>query len=197
MKINGQNYGQEYLSGIENEVFSRMDAAGNKDGKITTDEALKDLDVKGLMKGQNLIDAVKIAVAASDIEDTLVQYAGEDGEFSSEEWADFLNGDEWDKVLNAWHSSGKKAQLEMNWTDNAHIKDGAMTKGELKVGILNNLSNKGINIDTTQIEAIVDKYAGEDGTFTLKEYQSLKKDPTYKALVEKFGVTPWYDGKNK
>ncbi len=69
-----------------------MDAAGNKDGKITTDEALKDLDVKGLMKGQNLIDAVKIAVVASDIEDTLVQYAGEDGTFTLKEYQSLKKG---------------------------------------------------------------------------------------------------------
>ena len=69
-----------------------MDAAGNKDGKITTDKPLKDLDVKGLMKGQNLIDAVKIAVAASDIEDTLVQYAGEDETFTLKEYQSLKKG---------------------------------------------------------------------------------------------------------
>ena len=33
------NYSKEYLNGIKNDVFTRMDKNGNSDGKITVNEA--------------------------------------------------------------------------------------------------------------------------------------------------------------
>lgn len=194
----GTAYSEQYLKEIKNMALTRMDKAGNGDGKVTVNEALKDLDIGGLLNGQNADDTKKIKTAAKNIEQVLAKYAGTDGVFSAQEWADFLNGDEWGSVLDVWHSSGRKAQLEMDWTDRAHIKDNKMTKGEVKVGILNNLlynKNKyGMNIptDTTEIEAIIDKYAGPDGTFTLAEYKQMKNDPVYKEFVEQYNVTPWY-----
>lgn len=82
----------------------------------------------------------------------------------------------------------------MSWIDNKHIKDGMTTKGEVKVGLLNSLNTKGYNINTTGIETIVDKYSGEDGTFSLEEYMALKNDDTYKTFLDKYNVSP-YSGK--
>ena len=140
-EVNGQKWDSAYLKGIQNETFKRMDGAGNKDGKVTVNEALNDLNIASLLSGQNKTDAAKIKAAAEKIPEVLAKYAGQDGEFTAEEWANFLNGQEWGAVLDAWHSSGKDAKLEMNWIDNAHgFPDKAVTKGEVKVGILNNLT---------------------------------------------------------
>ena len=183
----------EYLKEIENEALKRMDNSGNQDGKVTVKEALKDLNIAGLLSGQNETDTTKIKAAAANIHEVLAKYAGQDGEFTAEEWANFLNSQEWDAVLDAWHSSEKDAKSEMNWIDNAHgIPDKAVTKGEVKVGILNNLSARGFDIDTTEIEAVIDKYAGEDGTFTQEEYMALRKDPIYKDILNKYDVNPWF-----
>ncbi len=192
-EISGQKWDSAYLNGIQNETFKRMDGAGNKDCKVTVDEALKNLNIGSLLSGQNEADTAKIKAAADKIPDVLAKYAGQDGEFTAEEWANFLNGQEWGAVLDAWHSSGKDARFEMNWIDNAHgFPDKAVTKGEVKVGILNNLLARGVDIDTTEIEAVIDKYAGEDGTFTQKEYMALREDPVYKDILNQYGVTPWF-----
>lgn len=189
---NKPKYDEQYLKDIEEHAFTRMDEAGNGDGKVTVDEALKDLDIEHLISDQNLIDTIKIAYAAKDIPEVLSEYAGADGVFSAEEWAEFLNGEEWDGVLEAWHSSGKKAKMEMSWIDKARHEDGKATKGEMKAGLIQNLYDQGIDIDTTLLEAVVDKYAGKDGTFTQEEYQKLKNDPIYRAYTQKFNITPWY-----
>lgn len=195
-EINGQDGYSDYLKGIQDTVFKRMDdpnnGVSNGDGKVTVNEALYDLNIASLLSGQNEADTKKIKAAADKIPDVLKQYAGEDGVFTAEEWSKFLNGAEWDSVLDAWHSSGKKAELEMGWIDNAHIQDGAITKGEVKVGILNNLIANGINIDAAKIESLIDKYAGKDGTFTKSEYTALLNDPVYKNFVNKHGVRPWF-----
>ncbi len=192
------NYPKEYLKGIKDTTLPRMDEAGNGDGKVTVDEALNDLNIGGLLNGQNADDTKKIKTAGKNIEQVLTKYAGTDGEFSAQEWADFLNSDEWGSVLDAWDSSEQKAKLEMDWIDNAHMSDGMTTKGEVKVGILNNLLyNKdkyGMNVptNTSEIEALIDKYASKDGTFTLQEYQQMKNDPAYKQFTEQYNVTPWF-----
>lgn len=183
----------EYLKEIENKALKQMDNSGNQDGKITVNEALSDLNIASLLSGQNEADVAKIKAAAANIPEVLAKYAGQDGVFTAEEWANFLNGEEWGAVLDAYHSSGKDAKLEMTWIDNAHgIPDKAVTKGEVKIGILNNLIANGVNIDTKEIEAIIDKYAGEDGTFTHKEYMALREDPVYKEILNQYGVTPWF-----
>lgn len=191
-------YPSSYLKDIENNALKRMDNTengGNGDGKVSVDEALADLNIASLINGQNQKDAKAISVASSDILEVLTQYAGEDGIFDAQEWAEFLNGEEWNEVIEAYNSSGKKAEIEMNWVDNRGIKDGKTTKGEVKVGILNNLQDNGYHIDTTEIEALIDKYAGNDGTFTLEEYQKMKSDKKYQEFIEKYNVTPWYQKK--
>lgn len=193
--IDGGNYSKEYLD-LVNQTFERMDnkdRGGNGDGKVQVNEALKDLNLPDLISGQNKEEASKLSRLTKNIPEILSKYAGEDGEFSAQEWADFINGEEWGAVLDAWHSSSKKAQIEMNWIDNAHMPpDGKTTKGEVKVGILNNLESRGINVDTSSIEKLIDKYAGEDGIFTLEEYQQMKQDPEYKEFIEKYNVIPWF-----
>lgn len=191
-------YPKSYLKDIEDNTLKRMDSAkngGNGDGKVSVDEALAGLNIERLLNGQNKKDAKAISKTSENILEVLTQYAGEDGIFDAQEWADFLNGEEWDKVIEAYNSSGKKAQIEMEWVDNSGIKDGKTTKGEIKVGILNNLQDNGYYIDTTEIEALIDKYAGDDGTFTLEEYQSLKSNKRYQEFIEKYNVSPWYQKK--
>ncbi len=190
-EINPQKWDSAYLNEIKNEAFKRMDQAGNGDGQVTIDEAFEDLDIGSLLSGQSKEDCEKIFGAAQNINDVLDEYAGADGIFSPEEWADFLNGDEWDGVLDAWYSSGKMAEIEMNMIDNAHIKDGRVTKGEIKAGIFNNIISKNPNINTSELENIIDKYAGDDGTFSKDEYMQLRKDPLYDEITNQFGALPW------
>ena len=78
--INKSNYEHKYLNGIQNKTFKRMDGAGNKDGKVTVNEALDDLNIANLLSGQNEADAAKIKAAAEKIPEVLAKYAGEDGE---------------------------------------------------------------------------------------------------------------------
>ena len=54
-----------------------------------------------------------------------------------------------------------------------------------------------IDVDTKDIEKLIDKYAGEDGVFNKKEYMALKQDSTYKAFVEKYNVEPWFQFEDK
>ena len=187
-EINNRMFSQNYLADIKNITFNRMDSSkngGNGDGQVDINEAFNDLDIGSLLSGQNLEDSFKIMKAAENIGDALSEYAGEDSIFSEEEWANFINGDEWGSVLDAWHNSSKKAELEMRWIDNAHIEDGNVTKGELKVGIYNNLWKQGLDISTDSIESLIDEYAGDDGIFTEEEYMALKQDDEYKSFVEK------------
>lgn len=195
MSVQVTGFSQEYLYGIKTEVFTRMDSAsngGNGDGKITVNEACNDLHIDTLFSGiKEDTDEYKNLKGLTDkIPEALVEYSGEDEEFSPEEWAQFLNGQEWGNVLDAYHSSSGFAKLEMGWIDNGHIEDGKTTKGEVKVGLLSNLKEQGYNIDTTKIEAIVDKYAGNDGTFSVEEYMALKNDKTYSSFLDKYHTSP-------
>ena len=97
---------QEYLDSIKNDAFNRIDGKGNNDGKVTIDEALKDLQdtVLSQMKNKNQLSA--------NINEVLKQYAGEDKTFSAEEWAEFLNGDEWNNVLKQYRSEQKEVVQE-------------------------------------------------------------------------------------
>ena len=106
-----------------------------------------------------------------------------------------------EKIVNqdteAADSSEKKAELEMCWIDNSNLQDGSTTKGEVKVGILNNLYSNGIDISTKEIEAIIDKYAGQDGKFSVDEYQNLKNDPLYKSFIDEYNIEPWFSLEDK
>ena len=97
---------QEYLDGIKNEAFKRIDGNGNNDGKVTIDEALKDLKdtVLSQMKNKNQLSV--------NINEILKQYAGADKTFSAEEWAAFLNGNEWNNVLKQYRSEQKNVLQE-------------------------------------------------------------------------------------
>lgn len=201
MSLDG-NYSNDYLNGIKTETFTRMDSTengGNGDGKVSIQEAFNDLNIGSLLAGQRPEEAAKLMEAASKIPEALAKYAGDDGVFNAQEWADFLNGSEWGNVLDIWHNSSKMAELEMGWIDNASTSanDGFTTKGEVKVGILNNLMVNNKNVDTTEIEALIDQYAGADGTFTKEEYMALKSDPKYKAFLKEHNVVPFFDINNR
>lgn len=195
--INGGNeYPKGYLDAIENETFKRIDKErGNDDEKIQINEVLTDLNIPSLLSGQSQKDAAKLSKLTQNLPEILAKYAGDDGVFSAQEFADFINGAEWSAVMDAWHASTGKAKMEMQWIDAAQTSfhDGHVTKVEVKAGILNDLAYQGIDVDTQQIEALIDKYAGEDGTFTLEEYQKMKQDPKYKAFIEQYNVAPWFD----
>lgn len=197
MEIGKTNYPKEYLDGIKNGAFKRMDAkeyGGNRDGKISTKEAYNGLNINSLFsnleKGSEEYNKLKTYV--NKIPDAIKKYAGEDEEFSAEEWAQFINGSEWGQVLDIYHSSSGRAIQEMKWIDSAGIQDGNTTKGEIKVGIFNSLANTNQKqVDTSEIELIIDDYAGDDGTFTVEEYMALKEDPEFKAFLEEYGIQPY------
>lgn len=191
--IKENKYPASYLNEIKNGALKRMDTNG--DGKVNVDEAFKSLDIASLISGQDEKDAQKIKAAAKQIPEVLAKYAGNDKQFSAEEWADFLNGKEWDTVMDAWHSSGVKAKLEMEWTDNAHHKDGSTTKGEVKAGLFNSAVSKLKQTPSgllQKINDIVEKYVGDDGIFSLTEYMQMKNDPEYKQLQSQYNMYPWF-----
>lgn len=192
-------YSNEYLNLIKNDAFTRIDSkknGGNGDKKVSVNEAYNDLDVGSLLSGlkQGSSEYNRLTGLTNNLPQILAAYAGNDGEFTPLEWAEFLNGKEWGAVLDAYHSSSNFAKIEMGWVDNSKNsnKDGTVTKSEVRLGITNNLANEGkINVDTTEIEALIDKYAGEDGKFTVAEYVNLKSDPQYKAFLKEHQVTPF------
>ena len=192
----GNKYPQQYLNEINDVLTNRMDGNGDKkDGKVTVSEAYNDLNIgsllSGLKEGSNEYNMLK--ALTDKIPETLKKYAGSDGIFQAEEWADFLNGNEWGAVIDQYHSSSNFSKIEMGWIDNTKgmIPDGSVTKGEVKVGLLNKVIAINPNFDTTRIENLVDKYAGEDGTFTVEEYTAMKNDPEYKAFLNQFRVVPF------
>lgn len=197
MRVGLTEFSQDYLNSIKNEAFPRIDSKdryGNGDGKITVDEVYKDLEIGRLFYGlkEDSDEYNRLKTYTDRIPEAIVEYSGEDEEFTPEEWAKFLNGEEWGDVIDAYHSSSNFAQLEMGWIDNQGIQDGILGKGEVKVGILNNIAQSGRKFDTTEIEAIVDKYAGDDGIFSVEEYTALKNDETYSTFLKENCVSPLY-----
>lgn len=203
MAIDNNKYSQEYLAGINNVLRNQIDGNqdGKKDGKITIAEAYKDLNVGDLLSGlkEGSAEYNKLKALTDKVPQALQKYAGSDGIFQNEEWADFLNSNEWGQVLDTYHSSSNFAKIEMGWIDNSKgmIPDGQVTKGEVKVGLLNNLQNmklqqifdkQGIG---SRLEMLVNKYAGEDGVFTVKEYTAMKNDPEYKQITNDMHLVPF------
>ena len=192
----GNQYSQQYLNEIKDVLTNRIDGnGGEKDGKVTVNEAYNDLNIGSLLSGlkEGSDEYNKLKALTDKVPEALAKYAGSDGIFQAEEWADFLNGEEWGVVLDQYHSSSNFAQLEMKWIDNTRgmFNDGKVTKGEVKVGLLNKVLEINPNFDTTNIEQLIDRYAGEDGTFTVEEYTAMKKDPEYKAFLNQFRVVPF------
>ena len=191
---NGNRYSKDYLIDINNVLINRIDGnGGKKDGKVTVNEAYKDLNIGslflGLKEGSNEYN--KLKTLTDTIPEVLKKYAGSDGIFQTEEWADFLNGNEWGAVLDQYHSSKNFAKIEIDLADKSmeRFTDEEYTKGEIKVALLNNLQKTYLtSLDTEaigkRIEAIVDKYAGEDGRFTDAEFTAMKNDPEYKLIAE-------------
>ncbi len=195
---NSNNYPKDYLNSIQNDVFKRMDGkenGGNGDGQISLNEAYNDLNIGSLLSGlaPDSKEYSKLKSLTDNIPAALQKYAGNDGIFTANEWANFLNGSEWGQVLDTYHSSSNFAKIEMGWIDQSknNFNDGKVTKGEVKVGIYNNLMKSNSKVDITLIDALIDKYAGEDGTFTTEEYTQLKNDPYYKNFMKQNNITPF------
>lgn len=94
MTIGNVSFSQSYLNDIQNEAFARMDSkenGGNGDGKISTNEAYAHLQIESLFYGlkEDSEEYSKLKTFTDKIPETLVEYAGEDEEFSTEEWAQF------------------------------------------------------------------------------------------------------------
>lgn len=193
-KISG-NYDSNYLNEINN-TLKRIDSkenGGNGDGKVTVAEAYKELGISGMLSGQSQADAAKIKAASSNLMGVMAKYAGDDGVFNAQEYAEFINGSEWKAVLDVWHSSSKKAEMEMSWIDDVHINDGQVTKGEIKSGLFNNLRQNNVNMNFSFLENLIDMFAGKDGVFTTEEYMQMKKNPMYKMMTEQYNAVPWFN----
>jgi hypothetical protein len=204
MGVNGAGkYPKEYLEQINEILKNRIDGnvSGKKDGKVTVNEAYKDLQVGSLFADlkEGSQEYNRLKALTDKIPEALSKYAGKDGVFQAKEWADFLNGKEWGQVLDAYHSSSNFAQLEMKWIDNSKgaYNDGNITKGEVKVGLFNSLEKTQLpaNCDKeairNKLEDIVEKYVGDDGVFTLEEYTKMKNDPEYKQLLKEYHLYPF------
>ena len=158
-------FGKSYIDECS-EALKRYDKNG--DGSVTLDEFFS----------QSIFGSEKFDKKAKDI---MTQYAGSEGKVSAEVYAEWLNSNEYQQVLDDYHSSKEFSEIEMGWVDNAHIQDGQTTKGEVKVDLLNRLPD---GVDGSKMEALIDKYAGEDGVFTTEEYTNLKNDPEFKAFLK-------------
>lgn len=173
---------------------------GNGDGKVDINEAYKSLKI-GLMllMNQGSKDAEKIKASSDGMKETLAKYSGADGTFSAQEWAEFLNGKEWGRVLDDFNASSGRAKLEMSWIDQVHNNDGKVTIGEIGSSLWNNLVTNVHKPSESQHKFITEtlkKYAKDDGIFSLEEYQALKQDKEYETFIQKNDLTAWYIGIN-
>ena len=190
---NGYSYG--YLNEVKQAMAANIDGnGGKKDGKVTVQEALNSLNIGGMLYGikEDTQEYKNIKTLADNMSQTVQKYAGKDGVFQVQEWANFLNGNEWGQFLEVHRSSSKSLKQEMQKIEQSQegFKDGLLSKGELKVGIINNLRKIAPFINTAMIESIIDKYAGQDGIFSVEEYAALKKDPCYDLFLKTFKVSP-------
>lgn len=108
-EISGNNqYSQKYLDAVNDVMTNRMDNkdnGGNGDGKVDIYEALNDLHLSDLLSGlkEGSAEYTKLKGLTDQVPAVLQKYAGDDGIFSTKEWADFLNGQEWNSVMDAYH----------------------------------------------------------------------------------------------
>lgn len=196
MDLNFSKYSPDYLKTVRDNLINNADGNGGiKDGRITLQESYNNLNVGSLFSDlkEGSFEYNRLNYHASKIPAALQKYAGDDGIFQASEYADFINGEEWKNVLDAYHSSSNFCKTEMDWIDSSDgmYNDGNLAKGELKVGILRSLSNSNTKLDTTLIEDMVDEYAGDDGTFTVEEYTALKNNNLYKNFIDKYNVSPF------
>ena len=207
--INSGNYSLDYLNDIKKNQLDKGDLkenGGDGDGNLSVNEAFNNLALDSVfnhLSGDGAEE--KLNGIKSNVGNVLAKYAGDDGNFSAQEYADFLNGDEWNSVLswldevdNAFYgevetqkdalklSQDEKQELrqEMNFIEQDYYNDGVLSKGEFTVHILNDLFQRGVDVDTSEIETLIDKYAGKNGSFGAKEYYLLKQDETFKNFLQ-------------
>ncbi|MBR1680730.1 hypothetical protein IJ707_02955, partial [bacterium] len=151
-------FGQSYIRDCGN---SLKGSDTNGDGKVTLEEFKNNLSIFG---DNNLNQRAK---------DLMDKYADADGSITAEGYAQWLNSEEYGQILDEYHSSKEFSEIEMGWIENSQnsYQDGQVTKGEVKVDLLNRLPD---GVDGSEMEALIDKYAGQDGVFTVEEYTKLK-----------------------
>lgn len=195
-----QSFSSSYLNSIRQTFNSRIDGNtdGKKDGKITVAEAYRDLNISDMLSGLNPSSQEynRIKSATDRVPQALRNYAGSDGVFTENEWANFLNGAEWGAALDAYHSTSRWAEHEMSSIDEASDRNGRVSVGEVKAGLLNSISETYSSFNTTELEAIVDNYAGNDGIFSKEEYTRMLNDPKYRNIINQTGATPYYSKNN-
>lgn len=215
LAVNGRLYGAAYLQGCDTKLKWIDKQFGNRDGKVSTEEMKADFQRlhNGILNAQDYAmkkepacraqaaqDKSDLNSAYSKIPKLIEKYAGADKVFSGQECANLINSKEWNAYLNVWHNSVGDANIEMEWIDSAHIKDGRTTKGEVKVGLFNSIAKdapKLANKLMSKIDNLVEKYVGDDGVFSIKEYMQMKNDPEYKQMELKTGMYPWFEDDEK
>lgn len=172
----------------------RMDSkanGGNGDGKASVDEALKDLNIQALFQGleENSDEYKNLKKYTDKIPAALAKYAGNDNEFTDEEWDKFLNSEEWSKVIDTHKQSSNYAEIEMGWVDNNQTKDSVVTSVEVKAEIYSKFARTHASEDSSILKIVselIDKYAGSDNKFTKEEYINMLKDSTYSNFMKKY-----------
>ncbi|MBQ3642352.1 hypothetical protein II906_10590, partial [bacterium] len=199
---NGNLKQDDYLNDIQDVMDNRMDGnkAGKKDGKVSYEEAYNDLDIPDLFDGlqEGSDEYNKLKTLTDKIPEALKKYIGSDGQLQAEEWSKFLNGPEWGAVLDQFHSSSNWASFQMSWIkiSNEMDRNVDVTKDIVTKGLLSNLkknysSDNQFNSVSNRLKALVEKYAGKDGVFTVKEYTAMLNDSEYKQLIDKYHLTPY------
>ena len=173
---NGAKYSQEYLNSVKNVLANRIDGnGGDKDNKVTIKEAYNDLNIGDLLSslkdGSNEYN--KLKALTDNIPNVLTKYAGSDGVFKTEEWADFINGKEWGAVLDLFHSLKNSAKTEKSEAILKKIDNTEFLKKDEK------------QVIKDKLKAIAKRYAGRDYRFTIMEYNVMLNDREYQDLKNK------------
>lgn len=188
----GQN---SYQQEIQNS-FARMDSqanGGNGDGKVSVDEALNDLDIPSLFSNldENSDEYKNLKKYTDKVPAALAKYAGNDKEFTTDEWDKFLNGSEWLNVIDTYHKTSSFAKDEMSWIDAKYTEDSNVTTTEVVAYLYSHFASQkqDTNEDFSVLKTITNliyKYAGSDSKFTKEEYTQMLNDSTYSAFVKKY-----------
>ena len=125
VSVPANRYSNVYLNGVRQALSENADGnGGKKDGMVTVQEALNSLDIGGMLYGiqQGTQEYNNLKTLADNIPQALQKYAGKDGVFQAQEWADFLNGNEWGQFLDSYSSSSKCLKQEMQKIEQSQEK---------------------------------------------------------------------------
>ena len=180
--LNAANkFSKSYLNSCANNLKG-LDANG--DGKVSLEEFKEKLSI---------FDDKELNEQAKDL---MSKFVDNDGCVTAEGYAQWLNSEEYGKILDKYKSSTTFSEIEMDMIENSQdsFKDGKITKGEVKVDLLNRLPD---GVDGSKMEALIDKYAGKDGIFTVEEYTKLKNNPEFKAFLKEHNIYLGTDNKQR